>query len=120
MRNRQLEEEKSVAIDFGGESCIYVECLEGVIQDITNMPAAHSEAETSWEWKYEFDDLGHFKGICPVCGYEKRLDVHLYLGWKYCPECGSKMNPRNSISTDELNLIKKASDETHQEVTDNA
>lgn len=38
--NRQLEEMKSVAIDFGGESCIYVECLEGVIQDITNMPAA--------------------------------------------------------------------------------
>jgi hypothetical protein len=32
--------------------------------------------------------------------------------------CGSKMKPRNSISTDELNLIKKTSDDTKQEVAD--
>lgn len=116
---KRAEEAQADFDENGGESGIYAECLEDVIQDITNMPAADSKPETCYEWKYEFDDLGHLKGVCPVCRYEKRLDVHLYFGWKYCPECGSKMKPRNSISTDELNLIKKTSDDTQQEVASN-
>ena len=43
------------------------------------------------QWITEFDDLGWLKHTYTVCGYTKRTDVHVSLGWNYCPNCGAKM-----------------------------
>ena len=42
------------------------------------------------QWITEFDDLGWLTHTCTVCGYVKRTDVHVSLGWNYCPICGQK------------------------------
>ena len=43
-------------------------------------------------WIIEMDDLGWLKYTCPNCGYVKRTDIHVSLGWNYCPNCGTKMD----------------------------
>ena len=44
------------------------------------------------QWKTELDDLGWLTHTCTVCGYTKRTDIHVSLGWNYCPNCGAKMD----------------------------
>lgn len=43
-------------------------------------------------WETEMDDMGWLKHTCPNCGYVKRTDIHVSLGWNYCPICGTKMD----------------------------
>ena len=43
-------------------------------------------------WIIEMDDMGWLKHTCPNCGYVKRTDIHISLGWNYCPNCGTKMD----------------------------
>ena len=43
-------------------------------------------------WETGFDSLGWLKHTCTNCGYVKRTDVHVRLGWNYCPKCGAKMD----------------------------
>ena len=47
--------------------------------------------EVGRKWEIEFDDMGWLKHTCPVCGYVKRTDIHVELGWNYCPKCGEKL-----------------------------
>lgn len=53
-------------------------------------PAADVAPVVHGQWITEFDDLGWLKHTCTVCGYVKRTDVHVSLGWYYCPICGQK------------------------------
>lgn len=47
------------------------------------------------EWIYKLEDWNEC--TCSECGYSKRTDVHIRLGWNYCPNCGAKMvEPRES------------------------
>lgn len=43
-------------------------------------------------WKTELDDLGWLTHTCTVCGYAKRTDIHVSLGWNHCPNCGARMD----------------------------
>lgn len=43
-------------------------------------------------WITEMDDMGWNKHTCPNCGYVKRTDIHVSLGWDYCPKCGELLN----------------------------
>lgn len=43
------------------------------------------------QWIIELDDLGWNKHTCPNCGYTKRTDIHVSLGWNYCPICGENL-----------------------------
>lgn len=61
-----------------------------VINLIINLPAADVATVVHGQWITEFDDLGWLKHTCTVCGYTKRTDVHVSLGWNYCPICGQK------------------------------
>lgn len=63
-----------------------------VINLIINLPAADVAPVRHGQWITEFDDLGWLKHTCTVCGYVKRTDVHVSLGWNYCPNCGAKMD----------------------------
>ena len=59
---------------------------------IDSFPAADVAPVRHGRWITEFDDLGWLKHTCTVCGYVKRTDVHVSLGWNYCPNCGAKMD----------------------------
>lgn len=61
-----------------------------VINLIINLPVADVTPVVHGQWITEFDDLGWLKHTCTVCGYVKRTDVHVSLGWNYCPICGQK------------------------------
>ena len=40
-------------------------------------------------WIWELEDWN--KWICSECGWSKRTDVHVRLGYDFCPSCGAKM-----------------------------
>ena len=44
------------------------------------------------EWETELDELDWNKHTCTNCGYVKRTDIHVSLGWNYCPKCGAIMD----------------------------
>lgn len=51
------------------------------------------------QWIIELDDMGWIKYTCPNCGYVKRTDIHVRLGWNYCPICGEVLcgkEPQNA------------------------
>ncbi len=41
-------------------------------------------------WEHEIDELGWNMWTCPCCHY-KRTDIHVSLGWNYCPMCGKRL-----------------------------
>lgn len=49
------------------------------------------ESKNTERWQYEMDDLGWNRWTCPCCGYYHRTDIHVSLGWNYCPICGKKL-----------------------------
>ena len=65
---------------------------EEAVISVRRMPAADVAPVRHGQWITEFDDLGWLKHTCTVCGYVKRTDVHVSLGWNYCPNCGAKMD----------------------------
>ena len=40
-------------------------------------------------WVYELEDWN--KWTCSECGWSKRTDVHVKLGYNFCPNCGARM-----------------------------
>lgn len=50
-----------------------------------------NEVEHAERWQYELDDFGWNRWTCPYCGYSKRTDIHVSLGWNYCPMCGKRL-----------------------------
>ena len=40
-------------------------------------------------WIYELEDWN--KWTCSECSWHKRTDIHIKLGYKYCPNCGARM-----------------------------
>ena len=43
------------------------------------------------EWIWQLADNGWVDHICSVCGHTENTDIHVSLGWKYCPNCGADM-----------------------------
>lgn len=39
-------------------------------------------------WIVEFADNGWADWKCSECGYTENIDVHCYLDYNYCPNCG--------------------------------
>lgn len=40
-------------------------------------------------WIYTLEDWNKWE--CSECGFTKRTDVHVSIGYDYCPKCGVKM-----------------------------
>lgn len=40
-------------------------------------------------WILKIEDWN--KWICSNCGFSERTDIHVTLGYKYCPSCGARM-----------------------------
>ena len=50
--------------------------------------ALEQEPKTG-HWIYTLEDWNKWE--CSECGFTKRTDVHVSIGYKYCPKCGCKM-----------------------------
>lgn len=44
------------------------------------------------KWLWELADNGWADHICSVCGFTKNTDIHVRVGWRYCPNCGARMD----------------------------
>lgn len=111
-----IKRAEEVQADFdenGGESGIYAECLEDVIQDITNIPAAEIEVihkPTESEFKRMAVQKGYVQvaparwldGRCTSCGWEEPDEVEYDYEtepWEetpFCPMCGARMGGGDS------------------------
>ena len=45
--------------------------------------------EKTGHWIYKLEDWN--KWTCSECGFTKRTDVHIRLGYNYCPNCGARV-----------------------------
>lgn len=58
-----------------------------------NALLAHEEAlmqePRKGHWILTVEDWNRWE--CSECGYTKRTDIHVGLGYNYCPNCGIKM-----------------------------
>lgn len=59
------------------------------IDAVCNVPSAQERKMGKWKWS--FADNGWADWTCSVCGYVKNTDIHVKLGWRYCPWCGAEM-----------------------------
>ena len=63
-----------------------------VQQAIDKAPTVDAVEVVHGRWEVELDDMGWKKNTCSICGYVKRTDIHVRLGWNYCPKCGARMD----------------------------
>lgn len=62
--------------------------VKAILCYIETMP---SQNRPQGEWIWQLADNGWVDHICSVCGYTENTDIHVSLGWKYCPNCGAEM-----------------------------
>jgi len=62
------------------------QAVEAIDTYIGDMP---SVTPKSGKWILTIEDWN--KWTCSNCGYVKRTDIHVNIGWKFCPNCGAKM-----------------------------
>ena len=43
------------------------------------------------KWLWKLADNGWADHICSECGYTENTDIHVSLGYRYCPNCGAYM-----------------------------
>ena len=79
-----------VVADYGNGECEFGFSRKRIQEVINGVPSSDVAPVRHGRWITEFDDLGWLKHTCTVCGYVKRTDVHVSLGWNYCPICGQK------------------------------
>lgn len=70
-------------------------CLNGwnkdyreIVADLRTLPPVTPQPKTG-HWILTIEDWN--KWTCSECKYTKRTDVHVRLGYDYCPKCGAKM-----------------------------
>ena len=61
-------------------ACDYFKTFVEKLPSVTQKPG---------KWILTIEDWN--KWTCSKCGYVKRTDIHVNIGWKYCPNCGSAM-----------------------------
>lgn len=72
-------------------------------ENIEKMPCIYADLPNGMDGEhYVFEQeqkIGHWictiedwnKWTCSECGFCKRTDIHVSLGYNYCPNCGAKM-----------------------------
>ena len=61
-----------------------------LFESIHELPSVNSQEQKVGHWILEVEDWN--KWTCSNCGYSKRTDVHVTLGYDFCPKCGCKMS----------------------------
>ena len=95
IRERSEECQKAFE-EFGGESGIYADAYNDLAEDFHSIPAADVAPVVHGRWEYTpqtFNTLGQIR--CPFCAWWS-LDQSIDGIYKYCPNCGAKMDGGNS------------------------
>lgn len=66
-----------------GEVAVYYLTPEQAVDATLGMRTCH------FEWSLA--DNGWADHTCSECGYRENTDIHVSLGWNYCPNCGAKV-----------------------------
>lgn len=90
---KQAGEAQETAEEYGGESIIYAECLEDVLEDVERFLAADVAPVRHGLWKYNTD----FQvWNCSECGENPHKGTGVVTTAEklpaYCPNCGAKMD----------------------------
>jgi len=76
------------------------QAVEAIDTYIGDMP---SVTQKSGKWILTIEDWN--KWTCSNCGYVKRTDIHVNIGWKFCPNCGCRMvEPQESEEISDRNM----------------
>jgi rubrerythrin len=60
--------------------------------EIDALPTVEAAPVVHGEWLWELAWNGWADHICSVCGYTENTDIHVWLDWRYCPNCGAMMD----------------------------
>lgn len=64
-------------------------CIEGYPTPAQVIDATLGRGTCRFVWSLA--DNGWADHTCSACGYVENTDVHVRLGWKYCPNCGARV-----------------------------
>lgn len=78
--------------DGVGISSVACDLQEEAIRSIENLPSADVEEVKHGVWEWDFADNGWADWTCSECGWKLNTDVHVKIGYRYCPNCGAKMD----------------------------
>ena len=67
---------------------VFVEYEDIAQKAMGSLPSVQPKPKVG-HWIYELEDWN--KWTCSECGWHKRTDIHVKLGYKYCPNCGCQM-----------------------------
>ena len=96
----QSEECQKAFEEFGGESGIYADAYNDLAEDFHSIPAADVAPVVHGRWEYTpqtFNTLGQIR--CPFCAWWS-LDQSIDGIYKYCPNCGAKMDGGDNDAAD--------------------
>ena len=96
----QSEECQKAFEEFGGESGIYADAYNDLAEDFHSIPAADVAPVVHGRWEYTpqtFNTLGQIR--CPFCAWWS-LDQSIDGIYKYCPNCGAKMDGGDNNAAD--------------------
>lgn len=63
---------------------------ERIAHLVDSMPTIYPERKVG-HWDCEFARNGWINHICSECGWKRNTDIHVNLGYKFCPNCGARM-----------------------------
>ena len=89
--NRLIEVEKKQGTDDWGYGRERVNAYETMLHMVENeylYPSVEPERKVG-KWIVKIEDWNRW--TCSECGFSKRTDIHVSLGYKFCPNCGAKM-----------------------------
>lgn len=69
-----------------------------VVEEIIDKQPIQQERKKG-KWLWELADNGWADHICSECGWKKNTDIHVSLGYNYCPNCGADMRVEKNEKT---------------------
>lgn len=72
--------------ESGAEEDILREIEEDLDTSLDDAPLKKKYKKGAWFWRPAKN--GWADWICSNCGWEKNLDIHVTLDYKFCPYCG--------------------------------
>ena len=69
------------------DMCVF-EIKSHILVAIATLPPVEPERKPG-KWLLKIEDWNRW--TCSECGFSTRTDIHVTLGYDYCPKCGAKM-----------------------------